>query len=79
MGLNTGPELTTREAVVGDHVADIAVEQAARLAQVQGEVVALAVPVAMQQHGGDGGAGYDGRKGQRPADTLAMCDLRRRH
>ena len=43
-----------REAVVGDHLGHVAVEDAAGLAQVEREVVALGVAVAMQ---GDGEPG----------------------
>ena len=81
------PGVDDAEAVVGDDVADVAVEQAARLAQVQREVVALGVPVAVQQHGRDGSTDDDGHEGERPADRSAVrsrsasrvdagCDLR---
>ncbi len=47
------------EAVVGEDVADVTVEHAARLAEEQREVVAELVTVAMQQHGDDRRCGED--------------------
>ncbi len=58
-----------REPVVGEHGSDVAVEEAAGLAQVQSEVVALRVAVAVQLHREDAGTDHDDaeRHGAQPA------------
>ena len=60
-----------REAVVGDDLGDVAVEQAARLAQVEGEVVALGVTVAVQRDGEHGGGRDDDPEGDAVDEGLS--------
>ena len=70
------------EAVVGDHLGHVAVEDAAGLAQVEGEVVALGVAVAMQGDGEPGTHGDHDAEGdparQRPAAAPRPFVERRR-
>ena len=61
-----------REPVVGDDLGDVAVEQAAGLAQVQGEVVALGVAVAVQGDGDGPPAGDDDGEDDRPDERPAL-------
>ena len=58
-----------REPVVGDDLGDVTVEQAAGLAQVQREVVALVVAGAVQHHGQRGGGPDHGAQGGAAEDS----------
>ena len=66
------------EAVVGDDLGRVAVEDAAGLAQVQREVVALVVAVAMQVDGEDGAGDDDDAEGDGPAEGAAAATGRGR-
>jgi hypothetical protein len=58
-----------REPVVGDDLMGVAVEDAARLAEVQREVVALRVPVAVERDRGDRRDQHQTAEGERPSQA----------